>query len=306
VNLTITVVWDDGVTSVLTGLQAGDTVVWHVGPNNESNAVITHGATASGPLDVFIQRTYPLTYLATVASPEVIATFTVSNDSRIVLTDATLINLNQTVPLSIPTTISDDNFGRPAIVVAEQPRQVVEPPRPSTFVESVTNLPPQFNRYQELTIARDSGRQEVAMLFLVHVGPDGKEGQPALLPLKYLRDIPGLLEELKKAKIPNGLYRLYYQEPGLPPQKILEFRKTGDTIGDPVREPGRGTNPIENPPVENGQQVNPPSGNNNQNPMGAVTPAKTPTQEQIDSALAQATSASFTRAARALRRWLRS
>src|SRR5207253_2276876 len=80
-NLTITVKWADGKTSVLTGLQAGDTIVWHIGPNGESMATVTHGTTASGAINVFIQRTYSLSFLATFQSNKVEADFTVSNDS---------------------------------------------------------------------------------------------------------------------------------------------------------------------------------------------------------------------------------
>lgn len=53
-----------------------------------------------------------------------------------------------------------------------------------------------------------------------------------------------LLEKSKQRSVPNGLYRIYLQEPGFPPRKLLEFYKSGDSIGDPVREPGRGSNPI--------------------------------------------------------------
>src|SRR6185295_3397666 len=95
------------------------------------------------------------------------------------------------------------------------------------------------------------GQVEGAALYLVAVGPDGQEGSRVILPASDLKNLSGLLERLRKAQIPSGLYRLYYQEPGLPPQLVLEFRKTGNTIGDPVREPGRGTNPIEDlPPAQ--------------------------------------------------------
>jgi hypothetical protein len=40
-----------------------------------------------------------------------------------------------------------------------------------------------------------------------------------------------------------------HQEPGLPPRKVLEFRKTAEGIGDPVREPGRGSNPRDERPA---------------------------------------------------------
>ncbi|HEY2892885.1 MAG TPA: hypothetical protein VGJ16_01685, partial [Pirellulales bacterium] len=150
---------------------------------------------------------------------------------------------------------------------------------------------------------------EGAALFLVAVGPDGQEGTRIMLPVSDLKNLSGLLERLRKAQIPSALYRLYYQEPGLPPQLVIEFRKTGNTIGDPVREPGRGTNPIEQqqpaaPAADPGAQNNTNTPNNS---MGQWQPPAQPPEAiaTIEMAIAQAAQQSFTRAARTLRSWLR-
>jgi len=121
-----------------------------------------------------------------------------------------------------------------------------------------------------------------------------------------LKNLSALLERLRKAQIPSGLYRLYYQEPGLPPQLVLEFRKTGTTIGDPVREPGRGTNPIEDlPPVQ--QPAAPANPNTPNNGMGQWQQPAAPQDAvaEIETAIAEAAQQSFRRAARLLRGWLR-
>jgi hypothetical protein len=121
-----------------------------------------------------------------------------------------------------------------------------------------------------------------------------------------LKNLSALLERLRKAQIPNATYRLYYQEPGLPPQQVLEFRKTGNAIGDPVREPGRGTNPIENQP--NPAQPAAPAGDPNAvNPaMGQIQlPVPAADQYDLESAITQVAQQSFSRAARLLRSWLR-
>src|SRR5262249_22751518 len=159
---------------------------------------------------------YPLLYLSTVSTSDVIANFSVSNDSRIVLTDSTtsaINNLNQTQPLPIATKISDIPFAQPALPPPEERVPVVVEQQQPIFLEIAPTLPPQTTRVDQVQQFQTDRRQDVAVLYLVYVGPDGQEGQRVLLPLSDLRDIPGLLERLKDPKIRSGLYRLYYQEP---------------------------------------------------------------------------------------------
>lgn len=118
-----------------------------------------------------------------------------------------------------------------------------------------------------------------------------------MLPVTELKNLSGLLERLKKAQIPSAMYRLYYQEPGLPPQQVLEFRKTGNTIGDPVREPGRGTNPVGDQPAAQQPRL---LCDPNQLMQQRSQPGE-PAIASIETAIAQATDQSFTRAARLLR-----
>jgi hypothetical protein len=129
-----------------------------------------------------------------------------------------------------------------------------------------------------------------------------------MLPVSELKDLSALLERLRKAQMPSALYRLYYQEPGLPAQLVLEFRKTGNTIGDPVREPGRGTNPIQQQPPAQQPVVpaDPNAQNNSNNQNNAMGQWQQPTPPagalaSIESAIAQAAQHSFTRSARLLR-----
>lgn len=158
-------------------------------------------------------------------------------------------------------------------------------------------------------MTRDETQVEGPVLYLVAIGPDGKEGTRVMLPVSDLRDLSGLLERLKKAQIPSALYRLYYQEPGLPPQMVLEFRKTGNTIGDPVREPGRGTNPVDGPAEQsqqNPQNTLPARPTQPSQGMGKLQePAPRFGQAQIEATLAQAAQGSFSRASRLVRSWLR-
>jgi len=82
------------------------------------------------------------------------------------------------------------------------------------------------------------------------VGPDGSEGERQSLPEDALSSLSALLEKLKgsaeegKEGLPNGLYRIYLEEVGFPRRKVMEFYKSGDTLGEQVRPPGRGSMPI--------------------------------------------------------------
>jgi hypothetical protein len=289
-------------------------VNWSIGADGKTTKVtITHAATAAGPIVIQqIQRTYPLTFLATFQSNKVEAAFQLFNDPHIVLTDANSTNrdLNVTTPIVLLTTLSNKDFARPPITNPETPRTVVSEIRAAVRQEVIQTLPVQFNRLQDLNLARDDSAVEGAALFLVAVGPDGQEGTRVPLPVSDLKNLSGLLERLRKAQIPSALYRLYYQEPGLPPQLVLEFRKTGNTIGDPVREPGRGTNPIDQPPPPQQPAADPNAQNNSNTQNNSMGQWQQPAQPQdatiaIESAIAQAAQQSFSRTARLLRSWMR-
>jgi hypothetical protein len=51
---------------------------------------------------------------------------------------------------------------------------------------------------------------------------------------------------------------MYLKEAGFPRRFLLEFSKWGDSIGDPVLEPGPGSNPIEEAPPDTPGQPIPP------------------------------------------------
>src|SRR5262249_52084586 len=157
------------------------------------------------------------------------------NDPHIVLTDvnSTNRNLNVTTPIVILTTLSTKDLNRPPLPNPEQPRAVIPEVRAAIRNDVIQPLVVQFVRLQDLNLSRDRSDVEGAVLFLVAVGPDGQEGTRIMLPVSDLKNLSGLLERLRKAQMPSALYRLYYQEPGLPPQLVMEFRKTGNTIGDP-------------------------------------------------------------------------
>lgn len=297
-NLTIVVDWADGVQSVLGGLNAGDTVVWLVGPNNESNPLIIPGNPEEA-ITITIQRTYPLLFLQAVPGTEIVSQFTVLNDSRIQLFDQSSINLNETVPLGIATSLSEESFVPSIPLPVEQLTFDTTEPARTTVNEQVISVPPPQTQYQLEILTGEEAENEQAILYLVRVGVDGEEESRTLLPLSALRDLTGLLDRIRKAPLRSGLYRIYHQEPGLPPRKVLEFRKTAEGIGDPVREPGRGANPLEQTPQnqapqEKGAPAEPSA------KQGAALDQVPPTA--VRAALLEATEASFSLAARLRRR----
>jgi hypothetical protein len=365
-NFSLSVIWGDGVVSVLNlldtppdnmppgGLQAGDTLIWEVGPNGETTSLIRQPNTDPNPSDsermitVTIIRTYPLDFLAGFGGQQLPATLTVINDSvnfekralgssepgkqsldqpgqfpgqpgntlifdqNIFLTDNTGMDLNVSTPSSVETRVVSEDGGRPPLVPPEIPRPVFTEPRVAVRTEIIPTLPSQFNRLQDIDVTSEETQVEGPVLYLVAILPDGTEGPRIKLPVSDLRDLTGLLERLRKAQIPSGLYRLYYQEPGLPEQLVLEFRKTGSAIGDTAREPGRGTNPVDGPAEQPReavpQQQNAPPARPVPPPqqgMGAL-PAGAPRvgQPPIEQMFAQAAHSSFSRAARLVRSWL--
>lgn len=317
VNFRFFVTWNDGVVSRLelpmpgnvdasvTGvpndplLQAGDTILWTIDQHNQSVAQIVRGAVAEGPINVEVHRTYPLIHLQLLRQPEVAATFGLMNDPNVVLHDQSGLLLNQAEPVTIVTAVAEDMLRPTVSVEIDEPPIVIDDAPPPVAVDLVAVLPPQFILYDDFPLVEGEDEEVATKLFLVHVLPDGREGERVELALTELRDLSGLLKRLEAAPIPSGLYRLYYQEPGLPPQQVLEFRKTGDMIGDPVRQPGRGSRAEDSP----ADRQAPDQGD------GAV---KQRADSDVDQAVAtsgrdaeaeNATVVSFTRVARQLRQW---
>jgi hypothetical protein len=193
---------------------------------------------------------------------------------------------------------------------------VIEPPVVVTEVKPVTVLqvtpPPQQQIviYNQASLAGETDQTSVPHLFLVRLSVDGTESERVEIAIDELRDLAALLERLKNSAMPNGLYRIDYQDPGLPPQRVLEFRKAGEAIGDPVREPGIGSNPLEGA-TGKGEEA-PPAGENGAGDPGVDAGAMRDPQafpgKEVGSASAFRGSADYTQGAwssvaRQLRKW---
>jgi len=99
-------------------------------------------------------------------------------------------------------------------------------------------------KFDDSQSLRETTREDLREFYVVKVGSDGEEGEPQRLPDDALSNLGGLFENFRKQQLPNGTYRVYLREPGFPTRKLIEFYKSGNSFGDPVREPGRGSNPI--------------------------------------------------------------
>jgi len=241
-NFTVIVVWDDGITSIITGLHAGAAATLHVAEDGSGTPTITPGG-STGPATLEITRNYPVDHLITVVS-EVTATVEVLNDARIALDDVRAVNLNA-VDSSVTTRVSGEQFGgvgipmkadeTPEIIIPEP--IVVPPPTRAALPQPPAQL--EYLRPPSETVA-----EEERLLYIVRVGPDGQEGTRHELPEDAMADTKALFERFRRKGLPNGLYRIYLKEVGFPRRLLMEFYKSGDTFGDPIREPGRGSNPV--------------------------------------------------------------
>jgi hypothetical protein len=277
-NFTLIVDWPDGQRGVLRGLVAGDEVVWRVGPNNEGQPQVRHGAAPEGQIRFFLQRTYSLLYLQGVADTEIVTQLTVVNDEGIRLYDQSGVNLNESdPPPTVATSISEDEFRGAGVVPVERGFSVVVETESVSVVETVSATVFQQTRYEDVSFVEEKAESDDAILVLTRVGVDGREEGETQIPASELKDLSGLLNKVRRAPLRNGLYRLYHQEPGLPRRKVLEFRKTAEGIGDPVREPGRGSNPREDQPSTTPGDVSPGAEKpGNATPGGAMPKAAEP------------------------------
>jgi hypothetical protein len=211
---------------------------------------VLHGAVPEGQIRIFVQRTYSLLYLQGVADTEIVTQLTVVNDEGIRLYDQSGTNLNESEPPpTVATSISEDEFRGGGVVPVERELPPVAEAESVVLVETISGTVTQQTRYEEVSLVEERAESDQAVLVLIRVGVNGCEEARTILPVAELQDLSALLERIRRAPLRNGLYRLLHQEPGLPPRKVLEFRKTAEGIGDPVREPGRGSNPRDDRPA---------------------------------------------------------
>ena len=121
------------------------------------------------------------------------------------------------------------------------PAAVAETTAVVAEINSVTAL---TTKFEESQAPVETAPEDARGFYLVRVESDGSEGEHVPLPDDALSNLGGLFQKFRKQGLPNGTYRVYMTEAGFQPRKLIEFYKSGNSFGDPVREPGRGSNPI--------------------------------------------------------------
>jgi hypothetical protein len=261
-NLTLTIYWSDGKTTVISnfwddswsdpnttvihdGLNAGDTLDIFV---NEDGTIGSYSRTPpepgyeTDPIYFSLSREYTLAYLQTVTTT-VETWMVVSNDPKIRLDDARPESLNEV------SAVAGVKVGT-QFQYSAQPPQFAPPPmlRPSEaapVAPEVIPVPPvTLIRYEEIPPSGEAKAEEARLIYLVQVFPGGREGDPYVLPDDALADLARLFEQFRAEGLPNGRYRIYLKEVGLPPRQVIEFYKSGDVFGETTRERGPGSNPI--------------------------------------------------------------
>ena len=248
-NFHLVVVWADGVTARNPAgviINAGDSVTLTVNQEGTIQQWVVTPGTGQGPVNLTLVHPYSFAFLATVGA-KVKVTVTVTNDPSIHLKDAQTTAQNDLgqAQASVSTPVAGNDFEAPAL-----PPAFVEP---AAIVVAAPQVVPATNQADTLQVARveyapvQTGKveEQTRRLILVKVGPGGQEEEVSQLPDDALQRLNEILERFKKLRLPNGLYRIYIEETGFPRRQLREFYKSGDAIGDPVREPGPGSNRLD-------------------------------------------------------------
>ena len=152
----------------------------------------------------------------------------------------------RTFDLNMIDDISSTRVSSAETRYAEIPKEFV-PPAPLREPEGVTLLT-EFtttsletaSRFEDLRTTTEAAVGTVRIVYLVRVLANGRESDLLLLADDALSDVTKLFEEFREYGLPNGRYRIYLKEIGLPARRVIEFYKSGEAFGDPLHEPGPG------------------------------------------------------------------
>ena len=246
-NFVVELVWSDNTSNSLPPPQvdAGGTFQLEAGQWSKPP-----GTDPDGRITLFLAHAYTDGFLFQLTDPVVTVDVTIRNFEHIRLEDSRsnenpnegeeFFSLNQvTVTVETPVghidppTEMPEGFAEPEPIVPEA--LPLAPPIPPT-------PPPRVVQAEYFERVVEAGGEEDRKLFLVKVNPDGtEETKIKELPEDVLANLVDLFRKFTEGDMPDGKYRIYLEEAGFPRRKLIEFLKSGDTIGDPVRQPGRGS-----------------------------------------------------------------
>jgi hypothetical protein len=207
-----------------------------------------------------ISHTYSLSFVANHQGGMLTAVIKLVNNSSIQLSNpaqdgniatgappaASSLNAVQTMT-SVPITSGVIGVRPPAPFVPPAAIAPLEVP----LAPVITSTPPPqaVNTPSDLAVRQDAIVAERRMIEIVKLDPDGNPEKEAIL-----TDVPEkldeLLEKLKLGAYRNGRYAVYLTEYSVSGHAVIGRRllmvvyKSGHTLGDPVHEPGPGSNPL--------------------------------------------------------------
>ncbi len=250
-NFIVTATWDDGIHTQISGINAGSVLDYQIGPSGEFDSP-PHPGEGVGQARFTVSRFYSIIYLATRTTDKVRVDVEVANDPNIVLDDSRPEDLNR-VQFSFETKLASREFPRPVVIPRSDPPLLR---RPETHIRLSFGSEKRISEGGEWTSEplpqQAEVQEQVTRLFIAETMGEAAADwlQTAAdswieLPADYLQDLDALFELIRQRNLPDGRYRLVIVDPPYPPRVVLEFEKAGEWIGEPVREPGRGSHPLE-------------------------------------------------------------
>jgi hypothetical protein len=207
-----------------------------------------------------ISHTYDINFLSNLGQARLTAVVKLVNNSSIQLSNPaqdgniatgappspSSLNAVQT-QTSVPVTTGHAGVPTP---LPFAPPAVVEP-RAIAAAQVIASTPPveSVNVLNEFIAQQDTVATERRMIEIVKLDPDGNPEKEVVL-----TDVPEklneLLDKLKQGAYRNGRYAVYLTEYSSTGTTVVGRRllmvvyKSGHTLGDPVHEPGPGSNPL--------------------------------------------------------------
>jgi hypothetical protein len=233
-------------------VKGGDVIQLFTSETGDDQWQLFSSGDGTGPITMEeLSHEYPIGFLLQLIADgrnELRVFVTLTSDESIRLegratTDSEIRNLASTTAEVVSIIPAGQFTFAPQAVQFQAPIPLLPIMTESRPVESRANSAT-IVRAEEIQTAVEVTSTATREMVIVKVGPLGEEGDPHLLPEDALEDLEGLFERFVEEGLPNGRYRIYLREIGFPPRKLLEFYKSGRSIGDPVREPGPGSNPL--------------------------------------------------------------
>jgi len=246
VNFTLALYWSDNKSTIIPNIQAGDTIFLEVGEAGEilQLTIIPNEDGPVGEIQFTLRRHYSLFYLQTIETT-VETWIVLSNDENVFLDDSRTVNLNETSTFRGVKVASE--LMRPSEPI---PQYLSPPPlRPLERAAAVLETPTlpieaRMVQYEEVRPPTEERSETLRVWYLVRVLPNGKEDVRHPLSEEIASDPARLFQMLRELGLPDGRYRIYLEELGFPRRLVYEFYKSGNSLGDPVRERGPGSNPL--------------------------------------------------------------